>query len=76
MTQKDPSQSQRNQPGISLIASLWNIIGWVVGGAVLGYFIGGKMGDPSTGTLIGAGVGLLYVFYEVYRIIRDLQRKK
>jgi len=69
---KNPNDSRSNSEWLktSLLVVASNIIGVIVGAAAVGYWMGGKFNDPLTGSFIGAFIGLLYGFYQIWRLVK------
>ncbi len=58
------------QKNVSLIAHAWSIIGAMIGCPLAGYAIGLNFGNDTLGVLIGAGVGFVYCFYELWKFVQ------
>jgi hypothetical protein len=73
---ENKSPQPRDQKSLySMAATIWSIVGGMIGCSLLGYVIGRKMGDYLTGTLIGMFMGLAYCGYEIWKVIRKPKDK-
>ncbi len=52
------------------------MLGGPVGGALIGYFVGGWMGDSEKGIVFGVLGGIAIAAWEVTRIIRQMSKEQ
>jgi F0F1-type ATP synthase assembly protein I len=62
-----PDKSSKNRSNYSILSRVWNIGGGIVFLTLLGWWLDQKFHTGTVYTLIGAGLGLMYCFYEVWR---------
>jgi F0F1-type ATP synthase assembly protein I len=52
------------------------MLGGPVGGALIGYFVGGWVGSPQQGIVIGVLAGLFIAIFEVVRLLRQMSAEQ
>jgi xanthine/uracil/vitamin C permease (AzgA family) len=71
MPQTDKNENDTQPQKSFLSGALWDILGAMIGCSMIGYFLGSKWGDPATGTMVGAAIGLVYVVYQIWKVLQN-----
>ncbi len=66
-----PNQSPKDRPDYTLLSKLWNISGGIVFLTLLGWWLDQKFHTFAVLTLVGASLGILYCFYEIWRAYKE-----
>ena len=65
-----PDQFPKDRPDYTLLSKLWSIGGGIVLLPMIGWWLDQKFHTFALLTLIGAALGVMYFFYEVWRAFK------
>jgi len=65
-----PEKPPSNRPDYSLLSKVWNIGGGIVFLTLLGYWLDQKFHTSPVWMLVGAGLGVMYCFYEAWQAFK------
>ncbi len=66
-----PDKTPQGRPDYILLSKLWSIGGGIVFLTVIGWFLDQKLHTFYVLTLVGATLGIMYCFYEVWQAFKE-----